>query len=460
MNSLNPQKVAAAVSYIDTWLDLNFRNSHRVGMQVAIQHGDKLVYSKAFGKAKLDPSEDLTIDHLFRIASHSKPFTATAIMQLAEEHKLHLNQTVSEHLPWFTSSKDDRVAQVTIRQLLNHTAGLIRDGLDADFWILEKEFPHKSDLKAYISESRLIIDGDTRFKYSNVGYAVLGLLIEAASGQSYRDYMTQHIITALKLKSTGPDLDSTAQQQLASGYGLELLGRPRVLHPHVATNDMQAATGFYSNAEDVCRFFSAHFFGNTTLISDTSKREMQHGYWDTSNNGGQYGLGLATFPRTGWTINGHGGGFPGFITNTQFDAKRQLVVSVLTNNGDFGAADTCKKMISIIDIFQQDTDHLTLPVKDVKRFEGRFFSHWGAVDIVAVGKKLFAVYPLGWSDFSTAESLEVIDDATLRITHAEGYGAPNENIEYTFDSAGHVKHIRIAGVTHLLFDDAVAKGWI
>src|SRR3954463_148144 len=110
MEQLDPSRVRAASEYIGSWLDVNFRNSSLPALQVAIRHGDELVLSRAFGWADVGRGERLTTVHAFRIASHSKTFTATALMQLKERGALHLDDEVSRHLGWFRSSKDERVA--------------------------------------------------------------------------------------------------------------------------------------------------------------------------------------------------------------------------------------------------------------------------------------------------------------------------------------------------------------
>lgn len=460
MNSLNPQKVQQAVKYIDTWLEFNFNNSRIPGMQVAIQHKDNVVYSRSFGYADVAAKKKLTNKHVLRVASQSKTFTATALMQLQEAGKLSLDDKVSKHLGWFMSASDKRVADVTIRQLANHTAGLIRDGEDADFWQLLHDFPDEKELKKSIERSRLFYDSDERFKYSNFGYGYLGLVIEAVSGMSYRNYVAKHIVKALKLTTTGADMDAIAEKLLAKGYGLELFRKERRVLDHVDTRDLSAATGFYSNAEDMCRYFSAHFLGNGQLLTDASKRTMQHGYWKPEGAENQrYGLGMISYKKKGWHLFGHSGGFPGFITNSRFDPKLQLVVSVLTNGIDGPAPNISEKIVDIIDTFQQDTDDIKKRVKAPATLESRFFSLWNIMDIVFVGNKPFAVEPKGWAAFDTAEELSVVNDHTLKIEKANGYSSPGEEITFKFDDQGKVVSVSNAGTTMLPWQEAVKQGW-
>jgi len=391
----------------------------------------------------------MTTENIFRIASHSKTITSTAIMQLYEAEKLSLDDKVSKHLNWFKSNKDERVTNITIRQLLNHTSGIARDGDNSDYWQLLCDFPDKDYLKKYISTCELFYDSDERFKYSNFGYGYLGLLIEAVSGLSYNDYMIKNVIKKLGLKSMQPDLVSETMDLLVGGYSWGMFDGKKKPYNHVKANALSPAAGFCSNAEDLCRFFAAHFYGNDILISDYSKRIMQHGSWKTSHDD-CYGLGMDEIDRNGWKLYGHGGGFCGFKTNTRFDPKWQLAVSVMINTDSVNPRSICSSIIDMIDTYQQNSSYDDEKRNKLARFEGRFYSSLGdVVDIKLVGDKLFAIDPLWWNDFSRAERLVLKDDSTLRIQHADGYSSPGEDLLYNFDANGRAEMIKYAGYTML-----------
>lgn len=123
--------------------------------------------NEAYGYADLEKKTKLTPQHIFRIASHSKTFTATALMQLQEQGKLRIDDYVIDYLPWLKGHKDKRWQKITIRQLMSHGAGVIRDGLNADYWQLERPFPAQEELKGEILEADIDIDNNTKLKYSN-----------------------------------------------------------------------------------------------------------------------------------------------------------------------------------------------------------------------------------------------------------------------------------------------------
>src|SRR6185312_9528078 len=116
-----------ALDYIPHWLKFQMQASQQPGCIIAIAYRDKIVLERAFGHANISTGEELTPRHRFRIASHSKSFTAAGIMKLREQGRLKLDDTAGQ----FVSGLHPAVARVTIAQLLSHTAGIIRDGDDA-----------------------------------------------------------------------------------------------------------------------------------------------------------------------------------------------------------------------------------------------------------------------------------------------------------------------------------------
>src|SRR3954470_5675599 len=125
--AMDRQKLRDGAAYADQWLAHQRAQREIPGTVVAIQHADQMLLLSAHGMANLERETAMTPRHIFRIASHSKTFTATSIMQLVERGRLRLDDPVSTHVPWLTSG-------ATVRQTLNHVGGIIRDGLDTTFW--------------------------------------------------------------------------------------------------------------------------------------------------------------------------------------------------------------------------------------------------------------------------------------------------------------------------------------
>jgi CubicO group peptidase (beta-lactamase class C family) len=401
-----------------------------------------LLLSKAYGRAQLEDDVAMTPEHIFRIASHSKTFTATAIMQLVEQGRLRLDDRASASLPWLSS-------EATIRQLLNHAAGIIRDGRDSDFWQTDRHFPDRDELRAIASDG-IVFEPNRTFKYSNIGFGVLGLVIEAVTGTTYNAHVTEHIVQRLGLVDTGPEVDPLRADRLVTGYSRARLGVPRQPFPlMIDTGALSPATGFYSTAGELSAYGTAHCFGDERLLTDASKREMQHAYWSVGQADEGYGLGFSVRKVGNRQLIGHGGGFPGHSTSTLIDPTDRLVVVVLsnTNASDGLAAPLAVNVVKILDCAlacARDTGQPT-PDMPLERFTGRFASAWGVTDIVAFGNTLKAVSPEADSPVDLTTSLEVVDENMLRIAVTSGYASPGESVPFERDATGRITRVRLGG---------------
>jgi len=444
------KKLEKSLKFIDSWLDFRQRQEGWwPGFAVAISYQGKIVFNKSYGFANLEKKEKLTPQHIFRIASHSKTFTATAIMQLVEKGKIDLDDPIVKYLPWLKKHKDERFKKVTVKELLSHGAGVIRDGLDCDFWILKKEFPNRDKFEREILAADLVFKPNKQMKYSNLGYTLLGLVIESASGQSYEDFIVQNILEPLKLSNIGVEFKSEIEDRVVTGYAMRNSNGERLQLPNVTTNIMASATGFYSTSEDLCKYFNAHFIGSGKLLNDESKKVMQKPIWRVKNNKAkeQYALGLIVTPIGKRKVFGHGGGFPGQITDTLCDSENKLIVTALTNCIDGGANDITKGVFSVIDYFQKN--YSLKSKKDLSKFEGRLINLWSIIDVVSMGNKLATVSPDVWKPFDTPEILKYVDDNTLKIIKTDGYYSEGELIHFDFDKNGKTRSVRYAGTTIL-----------
>src|SRR5262245_61798102 len=126
----------AALAYADRWMDFQMQLTEQPGGVVAVARKGQIVFEKAFGVADLRTGEALTPEHRFRVASHSKTFTAVGIMKLQEAGRLHLDDRIGSYV----SGLDPTVADTTIAQLLSHAAGIMRDGRLSSHWQVTAPF--------------------------------------------------------------------------------------------------------------------------------------------------------------------------------------------------------------------------------------------------------------------------------------------------------------------------------
>ncbi len=437
MTGIPRSAVADASGYFDRWLAFQQHHLRVPGVQAAVLHSGDVVLSTAHGVANVETGEPLTDRHLFRIASHSKTYTATCVMQLVERGRLRLDDTVGQ---WLEALRDSPVAGVLVRELLAHGGGVIRDGWDGDFWQLFHAFPDLDALVRIAGDRSAVIERNERFKYSNVGYSLLGLVIEAASGQRYHDYVAEHVVARLGLTDTAPEYDPARADDYAAGHSALAYGDRRLVIDHIDTGAMASATGFAATASDVVRYASAHFLGDDRLLTDDSKRMMQRTEWDVAGTDTEYGLGLAVSMIGKRRVLGHGGGYPGHITRTFFDPVDQLAVSVLTNAIDGPALGMATALVRLVDLAVAGAD--TDSSVDLDRYCGRFATLWGVYDVVELGGRLFQLDPSVPDPVAAPVRLEVVDDATLRIADSGGYGSYGELLRYSVADGGSVLGVR------------------
>ena len=162
---------------------------------LSIVHGNQVTHVKGFG-ATGGSNSSVTADTPFVLGSESKSFTALGIMQLKERGALDLNAPVQDYLPWFRVADPTFSRQITIRRLLNQTSGLPPSApLDTPVTSVESRVRDLATVKLPAAPGRTL-------QYSNSNYDILGLVIEAVSGQSYSSYMQQHVFTPLKMTYT------------------------------------------------------------------------------------------------------------------------------------------------------------------------------------------------------------------------------------------------------------------
>lgn len=438
-----------SLQYIDSWLQFSYTQNELPGYTVAIAHKNEVIFNKSYGFADVEKKIKLTPDHIFRIASQSKTFTATALMQLQESGKLRIDDRVTDYLPWLSDHTDKRWQNITLRQIMSHGAGIIRDGLAADYWQLERPFPDKEELRKKILECELVLENNIKLKYSNFGYSLLGLVIEAASGETYRDYVTNHIVKKLELSHTGPDYKKDIDSTLVVGYSGREVAKSRLPIDQIDTQAMSAATGFYSTSADLCAYYSAQIVGSKKLLDDESKKEMQrvqfHAYTPGSDSSVDYGLGLDIEWIGKRKVLGHSGGFPGQTSISMFDPKDELIIVVLANSLGAPVGGILRGVFGVIDYYQENTS-TTKPKHELAKLEGRYMNLWGMTDIIVTGDKVAAVYPGSLQPLSQPEILERIDDTTFKVGETNSFLSEGELVRFELKN-GKVLTVNYNGMT-------------
>jgi CubicO group peptidase (beta-lactamase class C family) len=435
-----PPWLAPALAYIPQWLGFQMRVTEQPGCAVAVVHKGKLVLEAAFGHADLAAGEKITPRHRFRVASHSKTFTAAAILKLREQRRLKLDDAIGEYV----DGLHVEIATATIGQLLSHTAGVLRDGPDSAYWVGRAAFLDEGSLRRELALAP-VIDANTRLKYSNHGFGLLGLAIEAITGEPYGSWVEREIVRAAGLRETIPDVPLPAKAKLARGHsGKALLGRRLVFPGDQSTHALASATGFVSTAADLARFF-AQLAPNApkSILSAASRREMTRPQWRDpfAVAPRTYGLGTISGDLEGWSWFGHSGGFQGYLTRTACVPAQGLTVSVLTNAGDGPSDVWLEGALHILKRFAAEG----APTAKTADWSGRWWSVWGATDLAPMGGKVLLAAPALGNPFAKVAELTVASRDEARISEAGAFASYGEPVRRLRNRSGKVTGVVIAG---------------
>lgn len=416
-----------ALEYADRWLAYRRWRLRIPGVQVAVRVGGELVLDAAHGTADEAAGEALTTRHRFRIASHSKSLAALAAMRLVEAGRLRLDDEAQAHVP---ALRGTDAGALLVRELLSHGGGAVRDGDDVAFWHLAADFPDAERLLELARAGVARIPASTEFKYSNIGFGLLSLVIEAAAGAPYADALESLVLAPLGLAATSADLDADLGP-LATGHAALHSVAERAPLGSPATGALAAATGAVSTAAELSDLLRTVADADDRLLEAASRRRMRQQLWSTTGrDGGRagYGLGLMLREIDGRTWAGHGGAWTGQATRTLVDTERDVVVSVLTNAIDGAAEELAVGIARIVSAALEpaeapDDGALAL----ARSFEGTFSSIWGRVDVVELGGRLLAIAPTAADPLQAVDVLTPEGAGRVRIAAATGMGSGHEH---------------------------------
>ncbi len=426
--------VQGAIRLFSAWMDGQVRWRELPGVAVGVVADQELVWAQGFGFADIATERPMTPDTKFRMASHSKLFTATAIMQLREQGKLQLDDPVSKYLPWFqvkSAQPDD--PPITIEQLLTHGSGLQREA--GPHWTT-REFPTREELKGLIPERQAVFSPEVRFKYSNLAFSIAGMVVEAVSGRTWADYLQANIFDPLAMTSSSVDL---AVEGLATGYTMRLLDGSRETIGFVDARGMAAATGLTSTVEDMAEFVSAQFRkgqrGGERILSTASLREMHRVRFLENDWTNGRGIAFSVQRVDGTLYVGHGGGYPGYTTNTKIQLDSKVGVIVLTNTNDSNPSQIAEQLMNTVgsavaQAIKVEPDEVAWD-PSWARFAGLYRrpGRGSESQVVLLNERLVIMSPRARSVDSPIR-LEALGDGVFRYTAPRGGGVVGEEVRF------------------------------
>ena len=321
--------------------------AHKIpAISVALTSGDSVIYERSFGMVDVENKIMASNRAVYRIASVSKPITAVAVMQLAQQGRIDLDAPIQRYVPAFP----EHPAPITVRQILTHTSGIRHYNNDAEF-NTTRHCPQLSDGLSFFVNDSLMHQPGEKITYSTYAFVLLGLAVEKVSGMRFTEYLRTHIFEPAGMTSTRQDLIYDIVPNRARGYALTESGT--LQNPElVDTSCRIPAGGLLSTSGDLARFLIA--LGNHTLLERETTAAMFSNYITqqqiTNTIAGLeippgyefpgFGLGWAISTPGRKGVLWHGGNQQGATSIIYWEPNAELGIAILMNLGEQGGAVT------------------------------------------------------------------------------------------------------------------------
>lgn len=382
------------------------------GVGVGLNQNGERLYEKGFGHRDVENELKITSDTIFGIASMTKSFTCVAIMQLQEAGKLSVHNKILKFLPEFRNSDMEKTEQVTIHHLMTHTAGIppisthvfarkrsidkdpsAKDYLDLDLvnntGSAIDTYEDMFDFIARLNYKPLGSPG-TSFSYSNDSYGLLGVIISRASGQSYEDYVSEHILKPAKLERSFFDLEKLDTfDNVTTLYAAKTTNERITVYPTEVWWDapaMRAAGYLKSTINDILRYLeifrNAGMVDGVRILSKESVNQMIQPHFEYEK-GLYYGYGLRITPDYfGTTLIEHGGGLKGVSSLMFVLPEKGLTGVALSSLASVPSGRLLMGALNVLEGRLADATHVQFDIepideKELDKFVGLYTSGEG-----------------------------------------------------------------------------------
>jgi CubicO group peptidase (beta-lactamase class C family) len=382
---------------IDAWLDAQKDFDKLPGMTVAIVQDQDIIFKKGYGYADMEKKVAMKPETIFSICSVSKLFTSVAIMQLWEQGKLRLDDSLPAILPEFTIKQQyAETVPVTVRSMLTHSSGLPRDA-DSSWNAPNFYFLTRDELKKSLAQKQTLYPSSTYFQYSNLAMSLLGEIVSQKSGKTYSEYTEENILKPLQLNNTHPYLpEKLWRGEMATGYGALTREGTRKMQPLFKANAITPAAGYSSTVIDLAKFaswqlrlLSAH---QSEVLRPSTLKEMQRIQWTSADKRLTWGLGFHIgYDAAGVATVGHDGSCPGYVSVVLIDPKKKLGISLMVNAQGVDVYKYTNQLFSILNkTITADTSSTNI---DLTEYKGRFDNYtWSGETIVTPCKGKLLVF--------------------------------------------------------------------
>ena len=321
-----PATRAVAAQPLAAQVDALFKPLYKAqapGATVIVVKDGKTVLRKAYGAADIGANKPLTPGTVLRLGSITKQFTAVAILMLADEGKLALNDPITRFFPGYPLGGK----VVTVEHLLTHTSGIVSFTGKPEYGANMGKDVGVADMIDSFKNDPLEFEPGTQYRYNNSGYFLLGAIIEKVSGQTYAQFLERRIFTPLGMKDTAFEGHERSRAERAAGYskvegGFAPAEKLSMTQPY-------AAGSLVSTVDDLARWNAA--IGAGKLLKPASWKLAFKPYMLTPEKSTDYGYGWHVGTLQGVPVIDHGGGINGFRSFALRLPQQKVFVAVLAN---------------------------------------------------------------------------------------------------------------------------------
>ncbi|MCU1299497.1 MAG: beta-lactamase [Acidobacteriaceae bacterium] len=333
VSQLTPAQIGDIEKTITTFM----AEEHAPSISVAIAKGGKIAWTGAYGFSDLENFVPAKTSTMYRLASISKPITATAVMQLVQAGKIDLDAPAQKYCPAYPQKQ----WTITTRELLGHLAGVRHYKRDEENHSTS-HFKSIVDSLDFFKSEPLDLEPGTKFKYSTFGFSILGCEVEGASGTSYMDYLQRNIFQPAHMQHIRSDDTYAIIPNRARGYRKNESGE--VVNTYLAdTSNKIPGGGLISTPTDLADFAIASMQGK--LVTKATEEQMWMPQKTSDGKKTTYGLGWEIGDLQGKKKIAHSGGQPGTTTNLAMLPDLDLAVAVMCNMEDAHVRELADKIL-------------------------------------------------------------------------------------------------------------------
>lgn len=409
---------------IDQAVEASMKRDRVPGVSIAIEHKGELLVARGFGFADLENQVPATEHTVYRIGSVTKQYTAAAILTLAEQGRLSLEDPIEKHLPDFPTGG----RRITVAQLLDHTSGIKGYTEMPEFWEKSRLDLTHEEMTALMASAPFEFEPGEGYQYNNSAYYLAGLVIEAVSGRTYAEFLEDTFFEPLGLFETHYLDDQPIIPNRAEGYALE--DDELVNDEPLSMRLPYSAGSLGSSATDLLAWQRALTSGR--VVSPESFERMTTPSTFLNGDTSDYALGLGLSSHDGHRKIAHGGGINGFLSQASWYPEDELFVIVLANSTSAHPGPLANQLARLVlGIPDPEVEAVVLSEEGLRRYVGTYHPGRSPISIVLEDGSLSfqgqALVPVGNHTFvpeldpDTRLSFEMEDErATLVRIETEG----------------------------------------